>query len=51
MKKIKGTNYLATETISGSMLLGKEVNEKTKEEYLTKNLNEECQQTSKKVSC
>jgi len=51
MKKIEGTNYLATETVSGSMLLGKEVNEKTKEDYETKNLNEKCQQTSKRGYC
>lgn len=42
MKKIQGTNYLATEAVSGSMLLGKEVNEKIQEDYKTKNLNEGC---------
>ncbi len=40
MRKIKGSNYLGTESVSGSMMLGKELSEKVKEDYKTKNLNE-----------
>lgn len=43
MKNIPKTQYLNTEASSASqLLLGKEVNEKTKEDYKTKNLNEGC---------
>lgn len=40
MKQINGTNYMATESVSGSMLFGTDLNEKIKEDYKTKNLNE-----------
>jgi hypothetical protein len=40
MKKIKNTNYLATEAVSGSIVYGKDINEKIKEDYVKKNLNE-----------
>ena len=53
MKNIPKTQYLNTEASSASQLLfGQECNEKNiEEDYKTKNLNEECQQTSKRGSC